>query len=194
MWNLRPARPSDTAAMLAIYAPFIRRTTVTFEYEVPSEADFAQRVAQTQRAYPWLVCERDGIVVGYAYLARLFERAAFSWVAEPSVYLAPDARGHGVGSALYAALEALAVQMGICKLYSLVATENTGSLRFHEALGYRHAWRMGSCGFKLGRWVGLDWLEKQLLDGTPGPLVPFPALDPAQVEATLRRAAERITE
>ena len=109
---IRIAEERDAAPMLDIYAPYVRETTITFEYEVPTPEAFLARFEGITRDFPWLVWEEAGAVLGYAYASRPFERAAYAWCAEPSIYLRPDARGRGIGRQLYAALEALLSQMG----------------------------------------------------------------------------------
>ena len=159
---LRIATVADVPAILEIYAPYVLNTTVTFEYEVPSPEAFRQRFLTFTEKYPWLVWEEDGEILGYAYASPPYTRAAFSWCAEPTVYLKPEARGKGIAAKLYAALEAILEMQGYQVLYALVTGENTPSLRFHEKCGYRIRGDFPDCGFKLGRWVGLFWLEKRL--------------------------------
>ena len=159
---IRIALESDVPAMLAIYAPFVETTTVSFEYDVPSEAAFLQRFRDITTQFPWLVWEEDGRVLGYAYAAKPFERAGYSWCAEPSIYLAEEARGRDVGRKLYAVLEAILDRQGYCVLYSLITSENKASLRFHEKCGYSTVAVFPDCGRKFGRWLGLHWMEKRI--------------------------------
>lgn len=101
---LQVAGDSDVFPMLAIYAPYVRDTAITFEYEVPTAAEFGDRLHHVLPAYPWLVCRAPGQVLGYAYAHRHMERAAYGWNVECSVYVLGPARGRGVGRALYGAL------------------------------------------------------------------------------------------
>ena len=162
---IRIAEEADLPAMLAIYAPYVERTTVSFEYEVPSGETFARRFHDITRQFPWLVWEENGRVLGYAYAARAFERAGYSWCAESSIYLCADARGRGIGQKLYAVLEAILDAQGYCLLYALITEENRASLRFHEKCGYSTVTVLPDCGRKFGRWLGLCWLEKRLKIG-----------------------------
>ncbi len=159
--SIRPARESDLPAILALYAPYIE-TTVTFEYTLPTEAAFLQRFRTVTAQLPWLVWEEQGQLLGYAYASLPFERAAYRWCAEPSIYLAPQARRRGGGRRLYACLEAILARQGYQVLYALVTSENTPSLAFHKALGYAPRADFPACGFKNGRWLGVIWLEKRL--------------------------------
>ena len=159
---LRPATAADVPAMLAIYAPYVTDTAVTFEYDPPTEAEFAARFARITANYPWLVLEEEGRILGYAYADRAFEKAAYAWCADMTIYLAPEAAGQGRGKALYLALEEALRRQGIVILYALVTASNALSLRFHAALGYREIGRLDASGWKFGRWHDVIWLEKRL--------------------------------
>lgn len=94
---IRRAKAEDGAALCAIYAPYITDTTITFEYEVPTDAAFSDRIRETAAQFPYLVCEKDGEIIGYAYAHRIRERAAYDWDAELSVYLKQGTHGRGIG-------------------------------------------------------------------------------------------------
>lgn len=162
--TIRDARRSDVTAMLAIYAPFVEHTAVSFEYDVPTEAEFARRLEEHQAAFPWLVCEENGRVMGYAYAGRAFERAAYGWNAEISCYLAPELRGRGVGRRLYARIEEILTRLGYYKLFAVVTSANAPSVAFHRALGFRDAACFRNVGYKQGGWYDVLWLEKTLCD------------------------------
>lgn len=159
---IRIATEADVPAMLEIYAPYILTTTYTFEYEVPTEAEFLQRFRQITAQFPWLVWEEDGRILGYAYGSPPFSRAAYSWCAEDSLYLLPEAQGRGIGTQLLLTLEKILTYQGYQRIYAIITTENTISLDFHRRLGYRHLGDFPDCGFKFGRWVGVSWLDKPL--------------------------------
>lgn len=171
---LRDARPEDLPEILAIYAPFIRNTAYTFEYEVPSPAAFAARFRAITARYPWLVWEEDGSILGYAYGSEFQPRAAFQWGADLSIYLSPEAQGRGIGRALYTALEERMAALGYYILYAAVTSANEGSCRFHEALGYTEVARFPKTGVKFGRWYDIIWYEKRVREGIPSepPLLP----------------------
>lgn len=162
--TIRDARRSDVPAMLAIYAPFVEHTAVSFEYDAPTEAEFARRLEEHQAAFPWLVCEENGRVMGYAYAGRAFERAAYGWNAEISCYLAPELRGRGVGRRLYARIEEILTRLGYYKLFAVVTSANAPSVAFHRALGFRDAACFRNVGYKQGGWYDVLWLEKTLCD------------------------------
>ena len=160
--SIRIAEPSDLPQILEIYAPYVETTTFSFEYEVPTLEAFTQRFQTITAQFPWLVWEENGTVLGYAYASAPFSRAAYSWCAEPSIYLAPSARSKGIGRQLYAVLEEILRRQGYRTSYAIITSENRDSLAFHTALGYRLLAEFPRCGFKHGRWVGVTWMEKQL--------------------------------
>ena len=160
--SIRIANENDILPMLEIYRPFVEQTAISFEYETPTAAAFLQRFREITKQFPWLVWEEAGCVLGYAYAAAPFERAAFSWCAEPSIYLAPQARGKGIGRRLYAALEDALHRQGYQVLYAIITSDNEPSIAFHEALGYQFLAQFPSCGFKNGNWHGVTWMEKRL--------------------------------
>ena len=102
---IRIATAEDAEALLAIYAPYVRDTAITFEYRVPSLEEFRRRIEATLEKYPYLALEDGGEILGYAYAAPFKERAAYDWAVETTIYLRPDARGKGCGRTLYEALE-----------------------------------------------------------------------------------------
>ena len=175
---IRIATEKDVPEILAIYAPYVENTTITFEYDVPCRREFMQRFLDITRQFPWLVWEEDGQILGYAYAARPFPRAAYSWVAEPSVYLKMDARGRGIGRKLYAALEELLRLQGYQVLYAIITQENTASVAFHEKTGYKMLSLFPQCAYKFDRCLGIFWMEKRLCSvETPNSFpVPFPQL------------------
>ena len=157
---IRIATERDVPAMLPIYAPYILTTTYTFEYEVPTEAEFLQRFRSITVRFPWLVWEEDGKILGYAYGSAPFERAAYRWCAEDSVYLCPEAQGRGIGTRLCRALEKILFYQGYRRIYALITAENTNSVAFHEKLGYKLRGELPGAGLKFGRWVGVVWMDK----------------------------------
>nr|MBQ8243611.1 N-acetyltransferase [Oscillospiraceae bacterium] len=159
---IRIAIDADVPAMLAIYAPYVQNTTVSFEYAVPTAEEFLRRFQTVTAQFPWLVWEEDSRILGYAYAAAPFERAAFRWCAEPSIYLLPEAQGRGIAAKLYTALETLLQLQGYQVMYALITEENLPSVRFHEKCGYHTCTVFPDCGFKFGRWLGLRWMEKRL--------------------------------
>ncbi len=159
---IRPATEKDIPEILEIYAPYVLTSTATFEYDVPCRKEFMQRFFTITAQYPWLVWEESGQILGYAYASPPFSRAAYSWCAEPTVYLQPEAQGKGIAKKLYAVLEQILMRQGYQVLYALICSENQESLRFHAKSGYVIRGELPDCGYKFNRWVGLVWMEKRL--------------------------------
>ena len=157
---IRIATEADVPGILAIYAPYILNTTYTFEYEVPTEEEFLQRFRALTTRFPWLVYEEDGIVLGYAYGSAPFERAAYRWCAEDSIYLLPEAQGKGIGTRLCLALEKVLFYQGYQRIYALITAENQLSVAFHKKLGYTLRGELPDAGIKFGRRVGVVWMDK----------------------------------
>ena len=159
---IRNATESDVPEILAIYAPYVLTSTATFEYDVPTLAEFMQRFREITSQFPWLVWEEDGKILGYVYGSHPYTRAAYAWCAEPSIYLTPEAQGKGIGTNLYRVMEQCLKLQGYQLLYALVTGENIGSLRFHERLGYFTRVQFPDCAWKFGRLLGVNWMEKRL--------------------------------
>lgn len=193
--GIRFADPTrDAAGILAVYAPYIRETAVTFETEVPAPDAFTARVAGICADFPYLVLEVDGELAGYAYAHRQAERAAYAWNAELSIYLAGKWRGRGLGAPLYRLLERLLTMQGYVNLYGVITASNAGSIRLHEKLGYRQTGLHEKTGWKFGQWHDVAWLHKRVREGEPGTILPLSALDPAQVEREIAAAQREIEE
>ena len=184
--RIRPAEERDIPAMLAVYAPYVKETAVSFEYAVPSPEEFRARLARVQGFYPWLVAEQEGRVLGYAYASRFHPRAAYDWSVEVSIYLGRQERGRGLGRQLYEALEAMLRAQNVLSAYACIALAEApdeyldhASIRFHERMGYRLTGTFPNCGYKFGRWYGMVWMEKRLVPADapeslhPAPVVAF---------------------
>ena len=162
----RLAARADVPAMLDIYRPYVERDTASFEYEAPSPAAFAARFEAVTADFPWYVAEEGGAAVGFAYASRPFQRAAYQWDAELSIYLAPQARHKGIGSALYDRLEALMARLGYHNLYAIVTGDNAPSRRFHERRGYVLEGLLKKAGYKSGKWYDVYWYTLALAQDT----------------------------
>lgn len=189
--TLRLVREEDAPALLAIYAPYVNNTPVTFEVSVPSLSAFSSRIRGIAADYPYLVCDEGGRISGYAYAHRQFERAAYGWNAELTVYLEPAAAGHGRGRALYTALLALLRLQGVQNVYSLVTVPNPASEGLHEAFGFRRSAVFSDTGFKCGAWRNVAWFEKALGShaSPPASLRSIKSLSPDAVQKALDDAA-----
>jgi len=191
--TIRFADPKkDAAAILEIYAPYIEKTAITFEVEVPSKEAFERRVREIAAQFPYLVMELDGEMIGYAYAHRQAERAAFGWNAELSIYLKEGFTGRGLGRPLYALLEELLSMQGYVNFYGVITGSNAGSIAMHEKMGYALIGRHALTGWKFGQWHDTVWLHKRVHDGAPGEIVSIHALDGAQVREKIEAAEKKI--
>ena len=162
--SVRDARMEDAAAIAAIYAPFVERTTVSFEELAPSAEEMAGRIESIRATHPWLVAERDGSVAGFAYACPHRARAAYRFSADVSVYVGEGARGRGVGRTLYARLLGRLALQGCHRAYAGIALPNEASVSLHRAMGFEHLGTYREVGFKLGRWHDVAWWERGLDD------------------------------
>lgn len=185
-FRIRRAAEEDAEELLAIYAPYVEDTVITFEYLVPTVEEFRRRIAHTLQKYPYIVAERDGEILGYAYTGAFKERAAYDWCVETTIYVKQDCRRGGIGKKLYAALEKVSAAQHILNLNACIGYPEVedeyltrDSAHFHEHLGYRLVGEFHQCGYKFGRWYDMIWMEKMLGEHTaePKPVIPFPELD-----------------
>lgn len=164
---IRSASVNDAEALLKIYAYYVENTAITFEYDVPTLEDFQKRITNTLKKYPYLVVEKEGTILGYAYAGVFKDRAAYDWSAEVTIYLKYDAVKCGLGRMLYEALETEMKKRGFLNLYACIGypieedeylTRN--SAEFHAHLGYQTVGEFHKCGYKFGRWYNMIWMEK----------------------------------
>ena len=184
---IRLANPTDATAMLVIYAPYIRNTSITFETGIPAVADFANRIRLYLETWPWLVYEKDGQVIGYAYASKYRERVAYQWSVECSVYVHEDHLHKGIGKALYKALLSILKAQGFTTVYAVINLPNDRSVAFHESMGFKYFATYEKVGYKLGNWKDVGWWQLQLNDYATEPAAPikFSALDNEIVEGLL---------
>ena len=163
---VRDAAGSDGAALADIYNHYIDHTIVTFEEERVAAAGMARRVEDVRAAaLPWLVAERDGELLGYAYATGWRARAAYRFCVEVSVYLRHDRFGVGLGTALYDELFARLAARGFHSLLGCISLPNEASIALHEKFGMRKVAHFPEVGFKFGRWIDVGYWQKNL----PGP-------------------------
>lgn len=196
-FRLRTVTPDDAEALLRIYAPYVEETAISFEYAVPTAAEFRRRIESIRQKYPYLAAEDEaGRLLGYAYTHDFIAREAYGHCAETTIYIGRDLRRSGLGKALYGALEDISRAQNLFNLYACIGepivpgeylTDN--SIRFHEHLGFRRIGVFERCGYKFGRWYNMVWAEKLLAAHPvqPKAVVPFSALDSAAVHGILCR-------
>ncbi|MFO1273815.1 MAG: N-acetyltransferase family protein [Rubrivivax sp.] len=164
---LRPSTEADLPAVTAIYADAVLHGTGTFELEAPDADEMARRRADVlAKGLPWLVAEDAGRVLGYAYANHFRPRRAYRFCLEDSIYLAPDARGRGVGRLLLAELVARCEAAGARQMLAVIGdSANAGSIGVHRALGFEHTGVLKASGWKFGRWLDVVLMQRALGTG-----------------------------
>ena len=164
----------DAEACAQIYGYFVEHSTATFEYEAPSAVELESRIEAVTRTHEWLVAERDGRTVGFAYASPWNPRPAYEWSCETTIYVRNGHEGAGVGRSLYAQLTERLVQRGFRTAIGRIALPNDASIRLHESFGYTSVGIHRHLGFKHGQWVDVLHTELQLntTDCAPLPVRP----------------------
>lgn len=160
--KLRPAQADDAAQICEIYNPFITSTVVTFEEQPLGEPEMAQRIERIQQTYPWIVAERAGQILGYAYGMPWRGRPAYRHTVETAIYLTPQARGTGLGSRLYTALFEELSSQGFRQAIGVITLPNAPSERLHRRLGFQQIGVFPAVGFKFGRWLDVAFWQRPL--------------------------------
>ena len=188
--NIRVATKEDAAAMLEIYAPFILNSGITQETEVPSVEDFQQRIISNLEERPWLVCEINNEIAGYAYAGKHRERKGYQWCTEPSVYVSEKYYGLGVANALYAALFDILKMQGYVNAYAVITLPNERSIAFHKKFGFEYLTTYKKIGYKLGQWHDVGWMQYEINPHKKDPAEPikFPSIDRTLIDSILIRS------
>jgi phosphinothricin acetyltransferase len=160
---IRPATPDDAPAVLAIYGPIVRDTTISFEHEAPTVDEMRERITATLRRLPWLVSiDNLGAIDGYAYASKHRERAAYQWSVDVSAYVRADCRRCGVGKRLYEALLVELARLGYFQAFAGIALPNAASIALHEALGFIPIGTYRGVGYKHGAWRDVGWWQRPI--------------------------------
>jgi phosphinothricin acetyltransferase len=168
MIPIRNARQGDLPDITGIYADAVRHGTASYELEPPSLDEMLKRFqALATGGFPYLVAELDGAVAGYAYVGPFRPRPAYRFVVEDSVYVAPDAKGRGVGRALLMRLIEEARALGFRQMIAVIGDgrPDSASVKLHEALGFCHSGRLEGSGFKHGRWLDTVFMQLAMNGG-----------------------------
>lgn len=173
MTTIRIADEKDAGSILAIYTPYILNTSFTFETEIPSLKSFQERITSYLINWPWLVCEMNDVIAGYAYATRHRERKAYQWCVESSIYVHDDFQKSGIGKALYSALIEILRRQGFRNVYAGINLPNEKSVLFHENLGFHHFATYERVGYKLGKWKNVGWWQLQINEYNDNPDAPI---------------------
>lgn len=168
--DIQYVKECDGEELLAIYAPYVKHTAISFEYDVPDVDEFSSRVVHISNEYPYLKAVENGEILGYAYASRFKDRAAYDWSVETSIYVRKDCKRKGIGKALYEALEKKLASMGVLNMNACIACPigeespyvNQDSIHFHEKMGFHPVGRFHQSGYKFGEWFDMVWMEKMI--------------------------------
>lgn len=184
--KLRAATETDAEALLGIYSYYVENTAITFEWDVPSVEEFRTRIHNITQKYPYLVAEKDGVIVGYAYANTFRTRAAYSWTVETSIYVNKDCRRGGIGKLLLVELEKQLKSQNVLNVYACITSKEIedeysthDSIHFHDKMGYKKIGEFKNSGLKFNRWYDVVFMEKMLGDHTANPeeVIPFPEIN-----------------
>ncbi|TRC96399.1 N-acetyltransferase family protein [Mesorhizobium sp. WSM4303] len=170
--TIRAALEGDLDRITEIYADAVRHGTASYELEPPSRAEMVARFdSLTGGGFPYLVAEKDGALLGYAYAGAFRPRPAYRFIVEDSVYVAPDAKGQGVGLLLMQALIEACRVAGFRQIIAVIGDghADSASVRLHEKLGFRHSGRLEGSGYKHGRWLDTVFMQLSLNGGATVP-------------------------
>jgi phosphinothricin acetyltransferase len=176
MFTIRLIKPSDCAAVLEVYRPYVEKTAYTFEYVPPTIAEFQEKIESITTKYPWLVAEYNGKIIGYAYGSTHRARTAYQWSPEATIYVAEVFHGSGIARILYETLFAILKLQGFFNVYAGVLMSNEKSVKFHQRLGFYAVGIFRNIGYKLGAWHSNLWLQLHLDEHIDEP--PYPKAFP----------------
>ena len=159
---VRIVRPDDAAAIAAIYAPYVRDTAITFELDPPDAVAMRARIAAVAERFPWIVAEREGAVLGYAYADLYRTRAAYRWAVETTVYVDRGRPREGIGRPLYAPLLDRCAAAGFVTALGVIALPNAASVALHEATGFTHVGTQAGVGYKFAAWHDVGFWQRDL--------------------------------
>lgn len=160
--SIRNATPADAVELLAIYAPYVERTAVSFETSAPSLDEFAERILKYSESWAWLVAQNANQIVGYAYASAHRDRPAYRWSVETSAYVSPAAQRQGIGKQLYMSLLPTLTQKGFCNAYAGITLPNEASIALHLGVGFEPIGVFPSVGRKFNAWHDVAWFHRRL--------------------------------
>jgi len=170
---IRLASLDDAGQIADIYSHFVLNTPVSFESEAPDGAETSRRIVAVLEHYPWLVCDVDGVVAGYAYASQHRVRFHYQWSVDVSVYVHEAFRRRGIGKAIYTALLNVVPMQGFVSAFAGITLPNSASVKLHEAMGFLPVGVYRNVGNKLGKWHDVGWWQLPLAEPPSNPLRPL---------------------
>jgi phosphinothricin acetyltransferase len=191
---IRLASSNDANNILNIYSPYILDTSFTFETEVPFAETFAERIENYLQHWPWLVCEIDGKIAGYAYGSKYRERVGYQWCVECSVYVHDDFQRMGIARALYAALFEILKIQGYRNVYAVINLPNDKSVQLHESCSFKWFATYENVGYKLGKWKDVGWWQLVIneYNHEPAPPLKFSEIDKTVLPSIFQSAEKML--
>lgn len=164
---LRDATPADLPDITRIYSDSVLNGVASYELVAPDAAEMARRMtAITDNGYPYLIAtNEDGAVLGYAYASAFRTRPAYRWLVEDSIYLAPEARGQGVGRALLETLIARCETLGFRQMVAVIGGAHPASIKVHQKAGFVSSGMINGSGHKHGHWLDTVFMQRSLGEG-----------------------------
>ena len=169
----RPIQQADAKACASIYQPAVDNCATSFEYSIPTTKDFEKRITAHPKSLPWLVCEYNGEVAGYAYASPFRKRQAYQWCCEVSVYVGQHYHRKGIGKGLYEDLFNELRKRNYINAYAGITLPNDASVAIHKSCGFEYIGTYKNIGYKLGRWHDVSWWHLQLQEATQTPEPPI---------------------
>lgn len=160
--HVKRAKIEDAEAILAIYRPYVLNTAFSFEIDVPSVEEIAQRIVRYSENYPFLVARIDNKIVGYAYSVPFSHRKAYEYSCEVSLFVDESTKDLGVESHLYQKMEEDLKARGLVQLISSITASDMSKLSFFEACGFKKAGQIPNVGYKFDQWHDVIWMMKTI--------------------------------
>jgi phosphinothricin acetyltransferase len=157
--TIRPARREDCAAMCTIYNHYVEHDTCTYRTDLEPLDEREAWFDRHGGSHPVFVAEDGGRVVGWASLSPYNPRQGYRMTVESSIYLSPDQRGRGIGTALLRQLIDAATACGHHAIIAAISAEQAQSVALHQKLGFLPAGRLTEVGHKFGRWLDVVYLQ-----------------------------------
>lgn len=193
---IRVATGDDAAAMLEIYAPFILNSGITQETGIPTVEEFQKRIFSNLEERPWLVCEIDNQIAGYAYAGKHRDRKGYQWCTEPSVYISENFYQRGIAHALYTALFDILKLQGYVNAYAVITLPNEKSISFHKKFGFDYLTTYPKIGYKLGQWHDVGWMQYEINPHKKDPADPikFSEIDKSLIFSILAKSSSLLSQ
>ena len=170
--QIRLASMADASQIRDIYAPIVRETPTSFEYDVPTVSDIEERITKALHQYPWLVCDINGQIAGYTYGSSFRPRTAYQWTTEVTAYIHSEFHRRGIGRGLYTSLFTILREQGYVNAVSVITVPNDASIGLHESMGFEKIGVFMNMGYKFEGWHSTGWWQLELCPMPSNPQPP----------------------